>query len=73
MSDEHRTKIANSQILKRLIEFSEGKDDVNMSPHQVTAAMGLLKKVMPDAKEPSPGDSDENPLVLKVISGVPRD
>lgn len=46
MSDEHRTKIANSQILKCLIEHVEGKRD--MSATQVTAGLGLLKKVMPD-------------------------
>lgn len=46
MSDEHRTKIANSQILKCLIEHTEGKRE--MSATQVTAGLGLLKKVMPD-------------------------
>lgn len=46
MSDEHRTKIANSQILKRLIEHVEGK--VEMGATQITAGLGLLRKVMPD-------------------------
>ena len=46
MSAEHRTKIANSQILKCLIEHVEGKRE--MSASQVTAGLGLLKKVMPD-------------------------
>jgi hypothetical protein len=46
MGAEHRTKIANSKILNRLIEHAEGK--VEMTPTQVTAALGLLKKAMPD-------------------------
>lgn len=46
MSDEHRTKIANSQILKCLVEHVEGKRE--MSASQVTAGIALLRKVMPD-------------------------
>lgn len=46
MSNEHRTKIGNSQILKCLIEHVEGKRD--MSATQVTAGLGLLRKVLPD-------------------------
>lgn len=46
MSDEHRTKIANSQILKCLLDHVSGKRD--MSATQVSAGLGLLRKVMPD-------------------------
>lgn len=46
MSPEHRAKIANSQILKCLIEHAEGRRD--MSATQVTSGLGLLKKVLPD-------------------------
>lgn len=46
MSDAHRTKIANSQILKCLIEHAEGTRE--MSSTQVTAGIALLRKVMPD-------------------------
>jgi hypothetical protein len=46
MTAEHRAKIANSQILKRLIDHVEGKTE--MTPTQVSAGLGLLKKVMPD-------------------------
>ncbi len=73
MSAHHIAKIEKSKILNRLIAFSEGEEGVEMSPHQVTAAMGLIKKVIPDAKEPTPGESEDNPLVLSVVSGVPRD
>jgi hypothetical protein len=46
MSDEHRTKIGNSQILKCLLEHVEGVRE--MSATQVSAGLGLLRKVMPD-------------------------
>jgi len=46
MGDEHRTKIANSQILKCLLEHVQGTRE--MSATQVSAGLGLLRKVMPD-------------------------
>ena len=48
MTERHRSKIANSQILNRLVAFASGDETVRMTPAQVTAALGLLKKVMPD-------------------------
>jgi len=46
MSVEHRVKIQNSNVLNALIEHAEGKRE--MSASQVSAGLGLLKKVMPD-------------------------
>jgi hypothetical protein len=46
LSEEHRGKIQNSNILNALIEHAEGRRD--MSPSQVTAGLGLLKKSLPD-------------------------
>jgi hypothetical protein len=46
MTDEHRTKIANSQILKCLLEHVQGTRE--MSATQVSAGIALLRKVMPD-------------------------
>lgn len=46
MGEEHRTKIANSRILSCLLEHVEGTRE--MSATQVTAALGLLRKVLPD-------------------------
>lgn len=46
MTDEHRLKIANSNILKCLIEHvTTGRE---MTQTQVTAGIALLRKVMPD-------------------------
>lgn len=46
MSDEHRVKIQNSNILNALIEHVQG--DREMSATQVSAGIALLRKVMPD-------------------------
>ena len=46
MSDEHRVKIQNSNILNALIEHVEGARD--MSGTQVTAGIALMRKVLPD-------------------------
>ena len=46
MGAEHRTKIGNSKILNRLIGHAEGTEE--MTATQITAAIALLKKVMPD-------------------------
>ncbi len=57
MSNEHRVKIQNSNILNALIEHAEGRRD--MGSTQVTAALGLLKKVMPDLQAMTiAGDAD---------------
>lgn len=61
MGDEHRTKIANSKILKSLIEHAEGKRELSAS--QVSAGLGLLRKVLPDlAQVTHTGDGDKEPI-----------
>lgn len=45
-TDYTRTKIQTSQIVNRLNQLVKG--EVEMQPHQVTAALGLLKKTLPD-------------------------
>lgn len=59
MSDEHRVKIQNSNILNALIEHVEGKREMGAS--QVTAGVALLKKVMPDLSQTTI-EGGENPL-----------
>jgi hypothetical protein len=61
MTEEHRTKIANSQILKCLVEHVEGKRE--MSATQVTAGIALLKKVMPDLAAVQHSNDPDNPLI----------
>lgn len=60
MSAEHRGKIQNSNILNALIEHAEGRRE--MAPSQVTAALGLLKKAMPDLSATQVSGDEESPL-----------
>lgn len=60
MSNEHRVKIQNSNILNALIEHAEGNRD--MSPTQVSAGLGLLKKVLPDMSAVTISGDEDSPL-----------
>ena len=61
MSNEHRDKIKNSNILNALIEHALGERE--MSSTQVTTGLGLLRKVMPDlASLQHSGDDDAPPI-----------
>ena len=44
--DEHRQKIETTKLANRLTKHALG--EVEMEPSQVTAALGLLKKTLPD-------------------------
>lgn len=58
MPESHRLKIKNSNILNALIQHVEGKRE--MSASQVTAGLGLLRKVLPDlAASADVGDCGE--------------
>jgi hypothetical protein len=65
MSAEHRSKIANSQILSCLINHVEGTRE--MSGTQVTAAIALLKKVMPDLAAIQHSGEDGGPMKVEFI------
>ena len=45
-SDRTRERIRTSMLLNRLESFVEGKCDLNAA--QVSAALGLIKKTLPD-------------------------
>jgi hypothetical protein len=62
MTNEHRVKIQNSNILNALIEHVEGERE--MSATQVSAGLGLLKKIMPDlaATADVTGDGELKPV-----------
>ncbi len=65
MGAEHRTKIANSKILNRLIGHAEGT--VDMSSTQVQAALGLLDRVMPKLQSTSITGEDGGPLTVQIV------
>lgn len=67
MSDAHRVKIQNSNILNALIEHVEGKRD--MSSSQVTAGVALLRKVLPDLSHTEIAGDQQAPLSVVVRIG----
>jgi hypothetical protein len=69
MTEEHRAKIRNSNILNALLEHIEGNRD--MSATQVTAGLGLLKKALPDLQAITlNGDDDGDPI--RVVGKIER-
>ena len=66
MSNAHRDKIKLSNILNVLIEHVEGNRE--MSASQVTAGLGLLKKVMPDLQSIDP-DTGKGGVVIHLPKG----
>lgn len=62
LTDAHRDKIKNSNILNYLLRHIEGKRD--MSPTQVQAALALLKKSLPDLSSVEHTGNAENPMTL---------
>lgn len=66
MTDEHRDKIKNSNILNALVEHVEGKRE--MSATQVSAGLGLLRKVLPDLSQVE----SKNEHVHRYVARVPE-
>lgn len=69
-----RAKIQTSQIINRLFSFVNGK--VDMSPAQVTAALGLLKKTLPDLSsidlkaeinDARPDDAERDARIIELL------
>lgn len=69
MSNEHRVKIQNSNILNALIEHTLGER--KMEPSQVTSGLGLMKKVLPDLQGVTiGGDPEGEPIKISTIENV---
>ena len=67
MSAEHRGKIQKSSILKALIQHAEGQRE--MSASQVSAGLGLLKKVLPDLQ--SVESTVHGDQTIRIVSAEP--
>lgn len=69
MGPEHRDKIANSNVLRGLIEFAAGNTPPEeYPPHRVTAALGLLDRIMPKlATTEIKGQGEDGAIVFKTI------
>ena len=68
MGAEHRGKIKNSNILKRLINHAEGLEP-NMTQSEVNAALSLLDRVMPKLKPVDESGDSTTKLELTVRIG----
>lgn len=69
MSEAHRDKIRNSNILNYMIEHVCGNRE--MSSTQVTAGLGLLKKALPDLQAVTvSGEEDGEPI--SIIARIER-
>ena len=66
MSDEHRQKIANSNVLQCLIEHAEGRREMKASA--VTAGLGLLKKILPDVSSVELSGPEGGPVQIDTIT-----
>lgn len=64
-TDEIRNKIRASQLVNRLENHVFG--EVEMNSTQVTAALGLLKKCVPDIQAIQHSGDADNPLMLAMI------
>ena len=71
--DQHtRDKIQTSQLVNRLNSFAlDTSESVRMSSDQVRAALGLLKKTIPDLAVTSHTGPDGGPVLI--VTGVERD
>ena len=64
MTESHRDKIRNSNVLSHLIDHAEGKRD--MTATQVTAALGLLKKALPDLQSVQHSGDESAPVKVAI-------
>lgn len=68
MSQEHRDKIRNSNVLSRLIKHAEGKEP-DMAGTEVQAASTLLSFAFPKLQATQVSGDAENPVKLIVTIG----
>jgi hypothetical protein len=64
LSQSHRDKIANSNILSHLISHAEGTRE--MTSTQVTAAIALLKKCLPDLQAVQHTGNEGGPVKIEI-------
>jgi hypothetical protein len=64
--DNVRERIQKSRILNRLISYVNG--EVSLEPAQVSAALGLLKKVLPDLSS----SENKTQVTVHYVADVPQ-
>jgi hypothetical protein len=68
--EEIRTKIQTSQLINVLQNHALGVDEIEITPTRMKAIELLLKKSLPDLSSTEiTGDADQ-PVSIKVITGI---
>lgn len=62
-----RERIRTSQLINRLEKFVLNENEVVLSPAQVTAALGLIKKTLPDLAQVDGNMNHQGEVVAKVV------
>lgn len=62
-----REKIRTSQLINRLEKFIFNEDGVDLSKAQVSAALGLIKKTLPDLSQVDGSMAHSGEVVAKVV------
>lgn len=70
--EDVRRKIQSSQLINRLTSHALGKADPKMDSSQVTAALGLLKKAVPDLSAIEHSTDPDKPLKGVLVWGSPE-
>lgn len=68
--EKTRLKIKTSQIINRLMGLVNG--EAEMAPHHVTAALGLLKKTLPDLSSIEMSGPGGGPVEYKEVGDKER-
>lgn len=70
MGPEHRDKIKNSNILRRVIKFAEGNPDPGYEYQHAQVGLGLLKKILPDLSAVELSGDEDAPVAVTSIERV---
>ena len=68
--EEIRTKIQTSQLVNVLQNHALGVDTVEITPTRMKAIELLLKKSLPDLSSTEITGDSEQPVALKIITGI---
>lgn len=70
MSNSHRDKIRDANILNALIEFTKGERE--MSAAQASVGVALLKKIMPDLSNMQVEGNPDSPITSELKVTIVR-
>ena len=71
--EEHRKKIETTKLVNRLTNHALGKLKKPMDASQVSAALGVLKKALPDMKETVVDATVDGSVTINLMDPTLRD